>query len=248
MVLDQDRGRSLIRNLANHVRELVFGGGDPLIHENILEFVQLAKDCGLRVELHTNAVALNQLDVPKLFSALDRLGLSLDGETAQVHDAMRNAPGNFDAVMAALSLANDLGLPTTVRTLVSRKNCDHIQSIPHILNRYSSVDKWSVRQFVALGRGMRTRLTYQVDKNAFLNSVSEVRRSLENMSVRFQTGVITTDDMANCFCLIAEDGTFYGHPTYGNYKSIGKYPEDSVECILSHLAYDRSHRQSLVGM
>jgi pyruvate-formate lyase-activating enzyme len=131
----------LIDSLAANVGELVFGGGDPLMRQDILDIIVRSKGLGLRVELHTNAVMVESVDCAPVFGELDRLGVSLDGDDESTHDRMRSAPGNFRQTLRALDLAERLGLPTTVRTLCTRRNSNDIRGIGRLLETYSCVDR-----------------------------------------------------------------------------------------------------------
>jgi len=235
----------LVDALSTRVEELVFGGGDPLMRDDLIELIIRAKNAGLTVELHTNAELLDSIDGEFLFSLLDRLGLSLDGEDEVTHDSMRSANGNFSKCMAALALAESTGLPTTVRTLCTRRNSGRLQGISKILSSYSCVEKWSIRQFVPLGRGAKTQRAYWLDDKAFNAEVVAILTSLNGNSLHYKIGVVSENDMADCFCLITEDGVFYGHPIDRVYRSLGKFPEEPLDAILSRLFYLKHNRGPL---
>lgn len=248
VALERGTAERLVRELAAHVDTLIFGGGDPLMHEDLFDLVALAKTSGMRVELHTNAVLLESMDGARLLRMIDRLGLSLDGATPNTHDTMRSAPGNFEAVVSALKLANKLDVPTTVRSLVTRRNVDDVKGIACILSPYPCVDKWSVRQFTALGRGAKTQAAYQLDDLAFARVAAEIREHVSRKQSFPKVNFVSTDIMANCFCLIAEDGTFYGHPEHEEegYEPLGKFPEIAISDIFARLRFDRSVRAKTI--
>jgi MoaA/NifB/PqqE/SkfB family radical SAM enzyme len=234
----------LVDQLALNVDELVFGGGDPLMREDIVTLVEHAKSRGLKVELHTNAALIDGSDVERLFKSLDRLGLSLDGEDEITHDSFRAAKGNFRANIRALELADRLALPTTVRTLLTRRNLDHVEGIGRTLGAYRCVEKWSIRQFVPLGRGAKSKKAYHLNNTRFSAEAEALASRAVSLKPHFKVGVVSDEDMANCYCLIAEDGTFYQHPDTPAYTSVGKFPEEPIATIFQRLNYDRERRQS----
>jgi hypothetical protein len=77
----------------------------------------------------------------------------------------------------------------------------------------------------------------------FENEVAAAFEAARVENVSFALCAVRDNDMANCYYLITEDGVFYGHPLQGDYKPIGKFPEEPVEVILTRLTFDRSHRK-----
>ncbi len=66
------------------------GFGEPTVHPDFLEFVQLAKTAGARVELTTNGSLLNRIIASALIDLqLDRLVVSIDGVSPEHHEDIR---------------------------------------------------------------------------------------------------------------------------------------------------------------
>lgn len=61
---------------------------------------------------------------------IKRISLSIDGATAQTHDAFRQVPGAFDAVIKATQLAKEAGLEFQINTTITKHN---IKELPKIL-------------------------------------------------------------------------------------------------------------------
>jgi len=49
------------------------------------------------------------------------MGVSLDGPTAELHDAFRNVPGTFDYSMRALEWAREFNIPVQVNTTIKAR-------------------------------------------------------------------------------------------------------------------------------
>ena len=242
-IFSTEQAITLIDALAAHVEELVFGGGDPLMRPDIITLVERARFHGLFVEMHTNAKMLEQIDYRHLLPLLDRLGLSLDGEIPAVHDMLRAEPGNFESNLRALELASALNVPTTVRTLASRRNLGKIAGLAAILDRYACVEKWSIREFAPLGRGAKSRRAHELLKEDFQAEVNSIAAFYSAHRRAYTLAVVSEKDMADCYCLITEDGVFYGHAAgASDYRRIGAFPQDKIQEILSRLCYDRSER------
>ncbi len=231
----------LIRQIAQLAKWIVFGGGDPLMRPDLLELVSIARSLGLRVDLQTNADLIRQVDAESLLSNLDRFGLSLDGESSEIHDAARSAPGNFDRTFTALQLAERIGLRTTIRTTVTAANVGRIRGLGHLISRYACIDKWSIRQFSPLGRGERNRTQHEITDSVFQAEVASIRRDYRAV---LRIGVVTRDDLEGCYCLVAPDGTLYGHPLKGEgYRAVGKFPDERLVDLIGRLPYSPAARK-----
>jgi MoaA/NifB/PqqE/SkfB family radical SAM enzyme len=207
------------------------------MRRDIITLIELAHDRGLRVDLQTNAVLLDRRSPDRLLPMLSRLGLSLDGEDAATHGQMRGSSTNFRQVIHALELAEACGIPTTVRTLVTRVNRGHLAGIADVIGQFKCVEKWSLREFAPLGRGETTQNLYSLMRAEFL---AECRAITEHLPRRaaYPLAIVTTEEMEHCFCLISEEGFVYGHPVGGMYQSYGHFPEERLAPIIQRLQYD----------
>ena len=84
-----------------------FTGGEPLLRQDIFELLSYTKESGMLTHLNTNGFFLDEANVKRLIGAnVDSLNISLDGATAQTHDAIRGHEGAFERALAAVKLVN----------------------------------------------------------------------------------------------------------------------------------------------
>lgn len=103
-------------------QEISFLGGEPTLYPHIRPAIELAHTHGYRVRVVSNAGA----PARRLINRLDRaapthFAFSLDGSSAQQHDAVRRR-GSFDQVARAVSLAQDAGFSTSLIVSVGTHN------------------------------------------------------------------------------------------------------------------------------
>ncbi|MFH1888992.1 MAG: radical SAM/SPASM domain-containing protein [Candidatus Omnitrophota bacterium] len=68
----------------------LFMGGESFLHPRIPEMIKIAKKAGLNVRLHTNGTLLDKkLNKEIIFSGLDSISFSFDGETKEKYEEMR---------------------------------------------------------------------------------------------------------------------------------------------------------------
>ena len=147
------------KRLTDEVAELrapvfVLTGGDPLKRPDIFELVEYASAHGVRISLTPSATPLlTRETIGRLkLCGLARLAVSLDGPTAEVHDAFRRVTGSYDWTLNAVRWAREINLPVQINTTITRHNLDHLDSMIALLARID-IALWSVFFLVPTGRG-----------------------------------------------------------------------------------------------
>src|SRR5215470_17215503 len=122
MELTTAESKSFLEQLldfGNPLPHVILTGGDPLRRKDIFELIDYARALGLDVSITPAATPeLTNDAITKLKEhGIQALGLSLDGSTAEKHDAIRNVPGTFERTLQAAHNAGSLGLPIQINTL-----------------------------------------------------------------------------------------------------------------------------------
>jgi radical SAM protein len=139
---------------AMHVPIFVFTGGDPLKRKDVFDLIRYASGKGVHVALTPSATPL--LTREAIFqlkeAGLVRLGISLDGSTAAIHDAFRGLSGAYDRTIQAIQWANEAGIPIQVHSTISRHNVNDLDNLCALFERLSIV-MWNVFFLIPVGRG-----------------------------------------------------------------------------------------------
>jgi radical SAM protein len=132
----------------------VLTGGDPLKRPDIFELVEYASSHGVRISLTPSATPLltREAILRLKQGGLARLAISLDGPTAEIHDAFRRVPGSYAWTLQAVRWAREIGLPVQINTTITRHNLRHLDSTIALLEHLDIV-LWSVFFLVPTGRG-----------------------------------------------------------------------------------------------
>ena len=153
--LTNAEGKTLIDQIAEMgVPIFVFTGGDPMKRKDVFELISYAAGKGVQVALTPSATPLLTREaIFKLKGAgLVRLGISLDGSTAEIHDAFRGLPGAWARTIQAIEWANEAGIPIQVHTTISRHNAHDLDSLCALFEKLAIV-MWNVFFLVPVGRG-----------------------------------------------------------------------------------------------
>jgi len=114
------------------VRWVTFGGGEPLIRNDITDILRYAKSKGFQAFLSTNGwLAPERTDA---LEYVDHVNISLDGGR-DVHDAVRGE-GAFDKAVAAVDLCTGLGIDVSLLCVLSKVNLDSVSQVLDIASAH----------------------------------------------------------------------------------------------------------------
>jgi len=133
---------------------VVLSGGDPLYRDDTLELVEYGVERGLRMTLTPSGTTSLTADrIQALADAgLRRMALSIDGGSAETHDAFRKETGSFEQTVTAARAAREADLPLQINTTVCAETVDELPEIRELVADFGAV-LWSVFFLVPVGRG-----------------------------------------------------------------------------------------------
>ena len=109
---------------------VILTGGEPMLRKDIYDIARYGTKKGLRMVMAPCGMLLDDEACRKLIDAgIQRISLSIDGATAESHDAFRGVPGAFDGVMNGMAAAQKAGLSFQVNTTITRGNLEELPDI-----------------------------------------------------------------------------------------------------------------------
>lgn len=153
--LSTAEGKALVDEVAGFDPSpvLVFSGGDPLERPDSFELIAYATERVPTAVTPAPTPALDRETVARFADAgVRRMALSLDGATAERHDAFRGEAGSFATVRRAAAWAAEEGLDVQVNTTVTAETVDDLPAIAELVADLGAV-MWEVFFLVPLGRG-----------------------------------------------------------------------------------------------
>ena len=143
-----------IKDFGDPLPQLILTGGDPLKRPDLYELIDTARQLGIGTSITPAATpALTREILAKLKEhGVEGLGLSLDGSTAERHDAIRGVPGTFDLTMKAIRWAQELEMPLQVNTLAAAETAADMPAVYELLKPYG-IARWSLFFLISVGRG-----------------------------------------------------------------------------------------------
>jgi len=211
------------------VRVVTFGGGDPFAFSHVGDLLFLARQLGLFVHVDTNGIGLWK-DPSKeslVETAIDLLGLPLDGHAAELHDAMRGTPGHFGVVTTCLARLARFKRKLKINTLVSSRN---LYMVPEIARVVASLEpaRWSLYQFWPLGGRAASALADSITNDQFLEAAARLGGQTDLMGTAVEA--VPAGERRLAYPLVAHDGSVYVHaaaPASG-FAPIGSVFDDAA--------------------
>ena len=113
-----------------NVREVVFSGGEALMHSNLWNLCALLKKNGIRLTLLSTGLLL-QKNAEAVIQCLDKVIVSVDGSRT-VHDRIRNIPNGYEKLSGGVAAIKKLkeDFPVTARCVLQRHNfADYVNTV-----------------------------------------------------------------------------------------------------------------------
>ncbi|HAY23275.1 MAG TPA: 12,18-didecarboxysiroheme deacetylase [Desulfobacterales bacterium] len=150
-------GLALLDDLkAFGVPVVLFSGGEPLMHPDLLTLVEHAVAAGMRAVISTNGVLIDREVAGRLKQCgLSYVGISLDGAPA-THDRFRGQAGAFDAALAGVRHCQEAGIKVGLRFTINRHNYREIPAIFDLIDTLE-IPRVCFYHLVYSGRGSRLK-------------------------------------------------------------------------------------------
>ena len=155
--LTTSQAKALMRSVQELGSMLVLTGGDPLKRPDIEELIEYARSLPIHVSITPSTTPLLSDETVARFKDLgvSAMGVSLDGPTAETHDAFRSVDGTYEYSMRALEWARRHRVPVQVNTTITAQTLPHVPEIYELLRDHAAppVRRWSLFLLVPVGRG-----------------------------------------------------------------------------------------------
>ncbi len=159
--LTTDEARALLHQVLEFgtpLPHMVFTGGDPLKRPDLFLLIEEAQRLRIGVSLAPSGTTLLTRETIRRLRAagIQSMSLSLDGSTAERHDAFRGVPGCFETTMRAAGWVIAAGIPLQVNTLVTGDTAADLPAIYDLLTGLA-IERWSLFFLISVGRGTALR-------------------------------------------------------------------------------------------
>lgn len=128
----------LEEGIAIGVKDVLFTGGEPLLHKDITEILSTATRFGYNTSINTNGTLITETMAKTIASiGLSKVQVSVDGPK-KIHEYIRGA-GTFDRTLKGIRLLKEVGIKVYLNTqlteqLLEKENFDDYLSLLKSIN------------------------------------------------------------------------------------------------------------------
>ncbi|MCD6364504.1 MAG: radical SAM protein [Planctomycetes bacterium] len=152
--LTTDECFRVLDNIASFAKPImILTGGEPMMRKDIYDIASHAASLGMRVVMATCGALMDAESTAKIVAAgIKQISISLDGASAESHDAFRGVPGAFDMAIGGIRAAKEAGLSFQINTTICRHNLEELPDILE-LSRKLGASVFNPFMLVPTGRG-----------------------------------------------------------------------------------------------
>ncbi|MGZ3770336.1 MAG: radical SAM protein [Bdellovibrio sp.] len=187
--IDFDRLMAVLNDLAQHKVLLVgIAGGDPLKYPRILDLIREVIRLGMIPILTLSGANLTEKVVRQLFEAGVRsVQLSLDGASANHHDAFRG-DGSFIETVAAIKMLSQCGISVSLASCLTKENVSELDEII-VLAENLGINKMKVQRWNAIGENSSclNELTLK-EFSSLVQAHKQSKKTFNTLEIYFDKG------------------------------------------------------------
>ncbi len=121
-----DEGRKM------NIIHVTLSGGEPILHPDIISFLERCRDLDLSVNVLSNLTLLTDDIITEMKrNALLSVQVSLYSMNAAVHDSITNLPGSFEKTKAGILRLLNEGIPVQISCPIIKQNKDSFSDVLH---------------------------------------------------------------------------------------------------------------------
>ena len=163
-----------------HCPTVSFTGGEPTLRRDLPELVTYAKGKGMRVNLITNGIKCGEISYVRELAAagLDSAQLSVEGGSAEVHDAITQHAGAWACAVRGVENLRQEGIHTHTNTTICGGNREHLTELIDFIADTLKSEYFSMNMVIRTG----TALEHDEDDISY----TEIGALIESVKARAQ--------------------------------------------------------------
>jgi MoaA/NifB/PqqE/SkfB family radical SAM enzyme len=215
---------------ASSARVVTFCGGEPLLIRRIGEYAATLRERGKSTVLNTNGELLRKrLHQGLRLADFDMAGISIEGSTPDVHQAMRGKKADLDEVIdAARLVGKEPGVRLKLATVVSAVNRDDLPALARTV-RDLGPDVWRLYQYSGRGEQNSGQQRHWLADDEFLRLATQAA----GLATPVPTAPSTEAETEGC--LIVDPAGNVLQPAGARYVRLGNCLEEPLDRIWAEM-------------
>lgn len=208
--LNLEQKIELIQSLKNNgIDKIVIAGGEPLLCNDITDFIKFAYSIGVSIGIQTNAFFKNKLE--EILEFIEWAALPLDGISLKSQIKMRTSDEHYSHFKEAIQLIKSFqssgrnnSLKIKVGTVVSKYNVHEIEEMGLILSNLN-IDVWKLYRLRKRGKGIGIFDDYNVSDIEVEKIITTIKTNSPSLNIYYSTDNLVTDS----YVIIDPDSSTY---------------------------------------
>lgn len=213
------------------ISKVTISGGEPTCAPCLLGVLRYAKVNGLEIVLHTNGLGIDERKAKKIAPFLKRVSLVLDGSDEKMAVKMRKRPFTNHTLLL-IDLFVSLGIPVSIKTLVTKINREDIKNIGRLLQD-KPISYWSLLEFNPLGRGLVHKEKFYLPRKDFVLIAKNIVAIFPNIQIRIREFRSKPEK----YCFITANEEVYTNTFKNGDILIGNLKKDSLLSIIKRAGF-----------
>jgi len=130
---------------------MLFTGGEPLLRNDLMILMKYAKKKGIRVFLATNGILINKKNLRLMKSIIDKMNISLDSASKDIHDEIRGVKGAFEKAVKAIKLTKSYHIPVSASMTVHNRNVSELKTLAQLCTKLGI--GLTIKRYISSDRG-----------------------------------------------------------------------------------------------
>lgn len=190
------------------IKKLCLSGGEPFLHENILEIIDYANQKNITVVIYssgiigrkekTTALNLDFLQKCKDYG-LSRIIFNMQACEEVVYNKIMNTVGNFPKLLESIKNTNIVGINTEIHFVPMKINLSQVTKVIKLANELG-INTVSFLRLVTQGRALKNKKILELKPEEFkqLNLMFESEKKLSKINLRL--GIPLSDHSYSIKC------------------------------------------------
>ena len=220
----------ILRSLKDSsVPVVTFCGGEPLLVRKVDEFAGILRSAGKRTVLNTNGELLTRRHNQGFqLGNFDLVGLSIEGSTAQSHQAMRGPKASFADTLSAARLVTGTGIQLKIGTVVSAVNAGDLPQLAALVRKLRP-DVWRLYQYSQRGEQNVGQQRHRLADEEFHHLAEQATM------LAAPVPVASSAEAQTAGCLIVDPAGTVLRPTDSGYEQCGNCLNEPLDDIWARI-------------
>lgn len=155
-----------------------FTGGEPGIRKDIFQLINYARFLRYKeIRISTNGRIFYYSNLCRKFveNGLNRINISLHGNTPQLHNAISRTPGAFEQTIQGIrNIQKYPWVNLEINTVVTRINYKNLNEISSFIFNFLDIPKWTILDLIPDGNALSLYDSLSVKLNHLSKALSDI--------------------------------------------------------------------------